>query len=359
MIYIKNIKLNNFRCFKTKSFCFKPNINILIGNNGCGKTSVVEGISYLCLGKSFRGAKDREVLGFDCEYFNIISTISENCDEKVIISYDKSQKRIKKEEYVYKTLSEYVGLYKLISFSPDDLYIIKGAPATRRTFIDTFLSQYDSNYLKSLSEYKKTLKIRNEFLKNIENDVYDKVMLDVIDDKLVSSGCEIIKLREKYINLLNQYLILVSKDLLKEQESITVSYDSELLNKEFKEIIKNNRKIDILSKTTTQGPQRDDLKIGFNGVDASSFSSQGQIRVAVLGLKLAMYEMFLKQNDNIIVILDDVFSELDKNKQELLMKYVKKVGQVFITTTDVDKLPSELKENSNIIKVKEGETNVW
>ena len=358
MIYIKSIKFNNFRCFKSKNFEFKPNINILIGDNGCGKTSVVEGISYLCLGKSFRGAQDREVLNFNSEYFNIVSTISENIDEKVVISYDKTQKRIKKEEYIYKTLSEYVGMYKLISFSPDDLYIIKGTPGNRRAFIDTFLSQYDSNYLKSLAEYKKTLKIRNEFLKKIENDQYDKVMLDVIDEKLVNSGNVVIKLREKYINNLNEQLKIVSNDLLKEKESISISYCCSLLGKDFKNVIENNKKVDILSKTTTQGPQRDDVIITFNGLDASSFSSQGQIRVAILGIKLAVYEMFLKFNDNIIIVLDDVFSELDNTKQQFLMEYIEKVGQVFITTTDVDKLPNELKEKSNIIRIREGENNV-
>lgn len=358
MIYIKNIKFNNFRCLKSEKFDFKPNINILIGNNGCGKTSVVEGISYLCLGKSFRGAKDKEVLSFNTDYFNIISTISEFCDERVIISYDKTQKKIKKEEYIYKTLSEYVGMYKLISFSPDDLYIIKGTPSNRRSFLDTFLSQYDSNYLKNLSEYKKVLKIRNEFLKKIENDHYDKVLLDVIDERMVDAGNSVINLRKKYINELNKHLNNVSKKLLKENDVVSISYSSDLLDKDFGQVIKNNRKIDILSKTTTQGPQRDDMNISFNGDDASAFSSQGQIRMAVLGLKLATYEMFMEINDNIIVILDDVFSELDSNRQEFLMKYIEKVGQVFITTTDIDKLPIKLIEKSNIVKVKEGENNV-
>ena len=183
MLYIKTVKLNNFRCFKSKNLEFKPNVNILIGDNGCGKTSVVEGVSYLCLGKSFKSAKDKDVLSVNESYFNIISEIiSDNEENKVVISYDGNNKRVKNGEVVCKTLSEYVGKYKLIAFSPDDLSIIKGGPSNRRRFIDLFISQCDNRYLKLLVEYKKILKF---IVTNTEFDdthSYD----DAITDRLVS-----------------------------------------------------------------------------------------------------------------------------------------------------------------------------
>jgi len=221
MIYIKNIKFNNFRCFSSKMFNFSPNINILTGNNGCGKTSVVEGISYLCLGKSFRGAKDKDVLMFNSVYFNIISDIEqENTLERVVISYDGVNKRVKQGEIVYKTLSEYVGKYKLISFSPDDLDVIKGTPSIRRRFIDLFISQCDNNYLKVLVEYKKVLKMRNEFLKNIVNQQYDKILFDVLNENIIKYGKLIINIRAKYINLLNLYIKNISNELSNNKETV-------------------------------------------------------------------------------------------------------------------------------------------
>ena len=161
MFYVKKVKLNNFRCFLNTEYSFEPNINILIGNNGCGKTSIVEGISYLCLGKSFRNAKDKDVINFNSSYFNIISEIINGVSEnKVIIGYDGVNKKVNYDNYVCKTLSEFVGKHKLVSFSPDDIEVIKGSPSKRRRFIDVFISQCDNRYLKILVEYKKILKIR-------------------------------------------------------------------------------------------------------------------------------------------------------------------------------------------------------
>lgn len=359
MIYVKNIKLNNFRCFKSKSFDFLPNVNILIGKNGCGKTSVVEGISFLCLGKSFKGAKDKDVLKFDEEYFNIISNIVDKNENRIVVGYDGKQKRIKNGENICKTLSEHIGLYKLLSFCPDDLDIIKGSPSIRRQFIDVFISQCASIYLKALSEYKKVLKIRNDFLKNIINNKYDSIMFNVINEKLVESGKVIINLRKKYIEELNKQVEIVSKRLSNGQSIIRLIYNPDINDQDFENVIKSSINLDIANKITTHGPQKDDITILFDNKEASIYSSQGQIRMSVLSLKLSIYEIFSKENDNIIIILDDVFSELDENKQRYLMEYIENVGQVFITTTEIDKIPDELKQKSNIIEIKEGESNVW
>lgn len=358
MIYIKNIKLNNFRCFKTIDLEFKPNINILIGENGSGKTSIVEGISYLCIGKSFKNAKDKEVLRFNEEYFNVISTIYDNVDTRLVVGYDGNHKRIKKGENIYKSLSEHIGVYRLITFSPDDLYIIKGSPSDRRRFLDTFISQYDPIYLKALSEYKKILKIRNDFLKSIENNSFDTIMFDVINQKMIDAGKKVIELRNKYISILNENIKKVSNDLTNHEFMVEIKYNPDVEENIFKKTILDNKKIDILSKITTKGPQKDDLDIYINNNNAISYSSQGQIRVAVLSMKLGIYELFNKINNNIIIILDDVFSELDNNKQIYLMEYIQNVGQVFITTTDIYKLPKNIKEISNIIEIKEGKCDV-
>lgn len=358
MIFVKNIKFNNFRCFTSKTFVFDSKINILTGNNGCGKTSIVEGISYLCLGKSFRGAKDRDVLKLNSDYFNIISEIDDqNNIEKVVISYDGVNKRVKYAEIICKTLSEYVGKYKLVSFSPDDLDVVKGAPAIRRRFIDLFISQCDNNYLKVLVEYKKVLKMRNEFLKNINNQQYDKILFDVINENIIKYGKIIIDTRAKYINLLNVYVKNISKELSNNKEEVDIVYNPNVNINYYEKTLINNINYDINTHTTNYGPHKDDYKIYISGNDGAIFGSQGQCRLAVLSIKLAMYEAFLKIDDNIIIVLDDVFSELDIDRQKYLLTYIKKTGQVFITTTDIDKLPKDLIDESNIIEIGEGECN--
>lgn len=354
MIYIKSLKLNNFRCFKSISLEFKPNINILIGNNGCGKTSIVEAISYLCLGKSFKGIKDKDVLKINEDFFNIISVIVEKEESRIVVGYDGKQKRIRNGEIIYKSLSEHIGKYKLLSFCPDDLEIIKGNPNNRRRFIDVFISQCDSLYLKSLAEYKKILKMRNEFLKSIINNQYDKVYFDVLNEKLVKNAEIIINIRKKYFDLLNKYIYVVSSSLINPNTSIKLVYEPDVIDVND---IKKAYNIDLCNGVSTRGPQKDDFVVLFNDKNASTYASQGQIRLCILAMKLAIYEMFRKKDENIFIILDDVFSELDKEKQIYLMNYIKNVGQVFITTTEIDKIPKQLIDSSNIIEMKDGERN--
>lgn len=355
MFYVKKVKLNNFRCFLNTEYNFEPNINILIGNNGCGKTSIVEGISYLCLGKSFRNAKDKDVINFNSSYFNIISEIINGVSEnKVIIGYDGVNKKVNYDNYVCKTLSEFVGKHKLVSFSPDDIEVIKGSPSKRRRFIDVFISQCDNRYLKILVEYKKILKIRNEYLKKTENSNFDKVYFDVLTDSLIKYGQFVISIREKYIKLLNETVKYISKELSNDKEIVEIEYKPNCGVLDFEKATKRNYNVDKTTKITNCGPQKDDISIKIANMEALLYASQGQSRLAVLGIKLGMYELFSKMDDNIIIILDDVFSELDIERQKYLLEYIKNTGQVFITATDVYKLPEELIKESNIIEIKEG-----
>lgn len=355
MFYVKKVKLNNFRCFLSTEYSFEPNINILIGNNGCGKTSIVEGISYLCLGKSFRNAKDKDVINFNSSYFNIISEIINGVSEnKVIIGYDGVNKKVNYDNYVCKTLSEFVGKHKLVSFSPDDIEVIKGSPSKRRRFIDVFISQCDNRYLKILVEYKKILKIRNEYLKKTENSNFDKVYFDVLTESLIKYGQFVISIREKYIKLLNETVKYISKELSNDKEIVEIEYKPNCGVLDFEKATKRNYNIDKITKITNCGPQKDDISIKIANTEALLYASQGQSRLAVLGIKLGMYELFSKIDDNIIIILDDVFSELDIERQKYLLEYIKNTGQVFITATDVYKLPEELIKESNIIEIKEG-----
>lgn len=355
MFYIKKIKINNFRCFKSKEFDFSPFVNIIIGPNGCGKTTIVEAVSYLCLGKSFKGAKDRDVVALNEEYFNVISEFEEKQTNKVVVSYSQNQKRIKKDAKVFNTLSEYVGEYVVVDFCPDDLYIIKGSPAERRRFIDLFVSQLDKKYLLTLSEFKKILKLRNEYLKNTEENKIDNNYLDVTTEQLIEKAKIIISYRTKYVNQINTLLKVISKELTNDQETVEINYEPNIASDLIEKIMISNRKKDIICQNTSNGPQKDDFIIKINGKEANLYGSQGQIRTAVLALKIACFKIFKQYKEKVVIILDDVFSELDLNRQKYLLNYIKDSAQTFITTTDVKKIPEEVLNFSKIIEIKESE----
>ena len=213
MFYLKKLKLTNFRCYTQIEQEFSPTKNIIIGENAIGKTSLVEAIYFLCFGKSFREAKDIDIIKTNAEFYNIKGEFVDEikkANDNVIIGYDKKCKKIQKNQNIYKNLSEYVGYFKSIIFSPDDLSFIKGGPIERRKFLDANISQLDSKYLKNLIEYKKILKQRNEFLKNSTLENYNKDLLTILNTSLVERAKIIIKAREELINKLNINLILKS-----------------------------------------------------------------------------------------------------------------------------------------------------
>ena len=359
MFYLKKLKLTNFRCYTQIEQEFSPTKNIIIGENAIGKTSLVEAIYFLCFGKSFREAKDIDIIKTNAEFYNIKGEFVDEikkANDNVIIGYDKKCKKIQKNQNIYKNLSEYVGYFKSIIFSPDDLSFIKGGPIERRKFLDANISQLDSKYLKNLIEYKKILKQRNEFLKNSTLENYNKDLLTILNTSLVERAKIIIKAREELINKLNPYVKNNSLKISLGQEIVEMKYkpNTEVVNLE--KNINAREKHDLFMQTTTVGPHRDDIEILINRQDAAIYGSQGQIKTAILAIKLGLTE-FIKENDNkILIILDDVFSELDIDRQIALLLMINLGNQVFITTTDLNSIPLEVVGESKIIKLgKEGQ----
>ena len=356
MFWIKKININNFRSIENRSFLFDKHINLLYGPNGVGKTSIIEAVGYTCLGKSLKKAKDKDVLKFDKPYFNIITLLNNgNDDEKAIIYYDGVAKKIKKGEETFKSLSDYVGKYKIVSFIPDDLDIVKGTPGDRRRFLDTYISQMYPIYLKDCINYKKILKSKNDFLKNFNNTSKEKIMLDVLNQKLASLAKQIIIQRKKYINELNCVVENISNKLTKFKELVKICYDFDIDDVNIEKTFQENLKFDIIAKCSTCGPQKDDIRILINEKNSAIYSSQGQIRTAVLALKLAIIDIFSKINDNIIIVLDDVFSELDLERQKDLINLVENRYQTFITCSDLKKIDEKILQKCNIIEITEGE----
>lgn len=340
MPFLRNIEINNFRCFEKMKLTFSPGLNIIIGENGIGKTAVAEAISYVCLGKSFKKAKDKDVLMHDKPFFNIIAEICAESSFEITVGFDGIRKKIKKDGYVYKRLSEFVGQNLLVSFSPRDLDIIYGYSGERRGFLDNFISQEDGKYLNNLLAYRKILRQRNEYLKTVKQ--VDNIYIGLLDEKLTNYGKYIIEARRKHIDLLNKELKSTSFFLSSGYETINIKYKENVSENEFETKIKAALGLDLMLKTTTAGPHKDDILIYINGLSAAKFASRGQIRSIVIGLKLAVYNLFRKEGKPALVILDDVLSELDVKRQFMLLENLKNCEQVFITTTDVKQIPREV-----------------
>ena len=360
MNYLRELKLTNFRCFDTFNYQFSSKINILTGNNAVGKTSIVEAIHCLALLKSHRTNDDKQLIKDGKDYTVVIGRVEDNLKtNEIIYSITNKGKKIVFNSKPYSNLSEYIGYLSVVMFCPEDLELVKGGPSFRRKFLDTNLSQISSFYLKQSINYKKILKERNEILSQIvEKNTYDENLLNIYTDSLFQDAKNIINTRKRFIELLNPY-VKRSGDIISDgKETIQIEYLPSVTAENVESAIKNNLNQDIFYKTTTKGPHRDDFLITINGKDAKDYASQGQQRTAVLAIKLALAEIIKEKNQNLIIILDDVFSELDLNRQNQIINLLNNKNQIFITTTSIQNLSEKVLSESLVLNLsKESEAS--
>src|SRR5690554_76388 len=323
---IKNIKLTNIRNLKSINLNFNKNFVYLKGPNGVGKTTILEAINLVSTSKSHRTKDDGNLINQDSP-FGIIE-ITTNLDKyRVVISSKGKMVKINNKEI--KKVSDFVGKLKTIMFSPEDLNIVKGSPNIRREFIDLELFKINKNYLITLTKYRKLLKQRNALLKtlNIESDL---TILNLISDELYKYGEELINIKAEFITSLNKYLQNIFKNFSNKQLEIIYSPSVEV--KDFNQHLYQNQKQDILYKTTTQGPHRDDLLINFNN-NAAINASQGEIRLIVVSLKLALVALIKQQlKANVVLLLDDVLSEFDVKVQNKFLNSLPKDMQIIMNS---------------------------
>lgn len=346
-MYLKNIKLQNFRNYDEQEINFFPKINIFYGNNAQGKTNLLESIFYCSLGRSFRTNKDKEIIKFDKDFASINLEYQKKDREGVINIKISNKKYITLNGVKIKKLSDLIGNINVVIFTPDDINIFKGGPENRRYFLDVMISQLRPQYVYNLSNYKKTLEQRNKYLKQ-ENK--QEEMLEIWDQKLAEYGYNIYKYRKEFIEKIVSKIVDIHKNIT--GETIKIEYSSDCENKEeFLKHLKRNRNIDFVREYTTCGAHRDDFKTYIDDKEISSFGSQGQNRTAVLSLKLAEIEVV---NDEIgeypILLLDDFMSELDKTRIKKFLSSIEDI-QVIITCNDnieIDNCKSFKVSNGNI-----------
>ena len=356
---IKSLELSNFRNYEHLNIQLSPNVTIFYGNNAQGKTNILEALYVACTTKSQKGSRDRELIRFNESEAHIRLMVDDDSISRRIDMHlkDKGQKGVAIDGIPIKKAAELYGLMNIISFSQDDLGIIKEGPSERRRFCDMELCQLDKLYMHNLAGYEKALEQRNNLLKQLSFNPELKDTLDIWDDQLVSYGKYIIEKRNLFIEDINKIAFEIHKTLTSGNEELKIGYLPNVSVEEFKDVLLTNRDKDILLKTTSIGPHRDDMVFMLNENDAKKFGSQGQQRTSALTLKLSELEL-VKQNKkkNPVLLLDDVLSELDRNRQTKLLENISGV-QTVITCTGLDEFVKNRIKYDKVYKVTAGTMN--
>ncbi|MBQ8327895.1 MAG: DNA replication/repair protein RecF [Lachnospiraceae bacterium] len=353
---IKSLELTNYRNYDSLNINFSEGTNILYGNNAQGKTNILESIFLCATTKSHKGSKDKEIIKFGHEESHIRAYIEKNDIQQRIDMHLRSSKTkaIAIDEMKIKKAAELLGLLKVVFFSPEDLSIIKNGPAERRRFIDMELCQIDNFYLYNLNNYNKIVNQRNVLLKDLYMNPSLRDTINIWNSQLISYGSKVIERRKVFIDQLNEIIRDIHKTLSGGKEDITIVYEPNTEIENFEaELIKCTEK-DIKLKQTTVGPHRDDISFMVDGIDIRKYGSQGQQRTAALSLKLSEIELIKKiTKENPILLLDDVLSELDSNRQNYLLNYIGKM-QTIVTCTGLDEFINNRFEIDKVFKIEEG-----
>lgn len=344
-MYIKKLKVQNFRNYEEQEIEFNKNINVIYGDNAQGKTNILEAIFLTSFGKSFRTTKEKEIINKDKDFAKVyVEYEKEDRDGKIQITL-ADKKEIKINGVKIKKLSELLGTVNIVIFTPDDMDILKDGPQQRRRFLDMMIGQIRTNYVHNLNSYIKTLEQRNNYLKSRS---INEAMLDIWDEKLAEYGEKIYQYRNEYIEKIK----LKIKDIHKEitDEDISIVYKSDCENKEkYLKKLKENRELDKLKGYTSKGTHKDDFKVLINGEDVRIYGSQGQNRTSILSLKLAELQVIHDEiREYPILLLDDFMSELDEKRIKKFLQNIENI-QVIITCTR----PIEI-ENSKLFNVIKG-----
>ncbi len=353
---IKSIELSNFRNYEQLNLELDKGTNILYGDNAQGKTNILEAV-YLCgTTKSHKGSKDKEMIRFDGEEAHIRTIVEKNEKSYQIDMHlrNRGAKGVAINKLPIKKASELFGILNIVFFSPEDLNIIKNGPAERRRFIDLELCQLDKIYLSDLTRYNKTLVQRNKLLKDINYRPELRDTLPVWDMQLLEYGKNIIKKRRQFINELNEIISEIHFNISGGKENLVLKYEPSIDDIFFEDELIKARNKDLKLCQTTVGPHRDDMLFSIDGIDIRKYGSQGQQRTSALSLKLSEIDLVKKSiNSTPVLLLDDVLSELDSNRQNYLLNSINDI-QTIITCTGLEEFVKNRFQIDKIYQVVQG-----
>lgn len=351
LMKIQQLSISNFRNYENLFVEFDDKVNVFIGKNAQGKTNLLESIYYCCIGKSFKSCKDKELIKWNEEKSQIKLVANKKYrDIEIDINLNKSQKKsILINKLPIRKIGDLIGEVNIVFFSPQELRLVRESPDERRKFMDIDISQTNKRYFYQLGRYEKILANRNKLLKNCQTLEAVKETIDIWDRALVVSAKIIAFERKNFIERILPYAQKAHSFLSGGKENLSLVYkcgSSVCLDKNFEtnmdKILKKNLEKDFKLGYTSIGVHRDDIDIFLNETEVKNFGSQGQQRTVALSLKLAELEnMFNINGEYPILLLDDVFSELDLDRQKRLLKFVGRT-QTFITCTDERKIEGKM-----------------
>ena len=368
-MYLKHFIAQNYRNLQQFEVDFDPNVNIFIGQNAQGKTNLLEAIYFLALTRSHRTSNDKELIAFGKDYANVSGHIYKSqVDLSLRVLITTKGKKVWVNRVEQAKLSKYVGELNAILFSPEDLDLIKGAPNLRRRFMDQEFGQISAEYLYFAGKYKQVLQQKNNYLKQLaKGEAHDTMFLEVLSDQLAGVAAEVIVRRFQFLNYLDQYARDAYAHISTSAEKLEVIYRPSVkeisvkdsVEEVYHKVLNNfqkNQKLEILKGTTLSGPHRDDIEFELDGKNAHLYGSQGQQRTIALSIKLAEIQLVHQLTDEYpLLLLDDVMSELDHNRQSALLNYIHGKTQTFITTTDLEGISWEIIKKPKIYRIKSGQ----
>ncbi len=362
-MWLKNLTLLNFKNYTSADIGFDKFVSVFVGNNGAGKTNILDAIHYLCLCKSYFNPIDSQQIKMNEDFFLVQGDFDrEDKNEKISCGLKRNQKKsFKRNKKEYEKLSSHIGLFPVVMISPYDINLIMDGSEERRRFIDNVISQTDSRYLDELIIYNKHLLNRNALLKQIAaTRKLDVELLQILDEQLINSGVIIFEKRTQFlvdfIPFFNEHYRFLTSDA----EQVSLTYYSQLKEQTFENLLSNSIEKDRILERTTTGIHKDELMFEIAGMPMKKFGSQGQQKSFLIALKLAQYSYLQKfKNFKPLLLLDDIFDKLDELRIHKLMEMVshQDFGQIFITDTSKDRVVAvfdEIKTPINLFTVSEG-----
>ena len=362
-MFLESLSLINFKNFEQAELTFSPRINCFVGNNGVGKTNLLDAIHYLCLCKSYFNPVDSQNIRHNQEFAVIqgIFPADVNSSEIYCSIHHNKNKIFKRNKKEYEKLAQHIGTYPVVMISPQDSSLIMEGSEERRRFLNSVISQYDRTYLEDVLQYNRILAQRNKLLKDTGwNRQFNDEMLEVYDSQMLAPGQRIFNSRtvfsEKMIPVFRKYYHLISPG----NEEVELQYQSQLMESELESLFKHSREKDRAMQYTTQGIHKDDLILKLNGYPLKKTGSQGQQKTFLVTLKLAQFDFIREMNQSRpILLLDDVFDKFDELRVRQIIKLVadEHFGQIFISHTDEDKMRSileEMKADYRLFRIENG-----
>ena len=367
-MFLQKLSLTNFKNYNSAELEFSDKINCFVGNNGTGKTNILDAVYYLSFCKSYFNIIDSQNIKHNCDFFAVHGSYQnqENSADKVSCIQKRNNKKVfRLNNTSYTRLADHIGTIPLVMISPYDRDLINDGSELRRKYINGVISQFDKIYLNDLISYNKALLQRNVLLKQMFDARYfDKVAIDIWDDKLVNHGKTIYEKRMKFLDEFNPLFEEYYTFLAGNNEKVKIIYESQLHKNSFEELLKQSAEKDRITRYTTVGIHKDDLVFTIDGFPVKKFGSQGQQKTFVIAVKLAQFEFTRRiKSFKPILLLDDIFDKLDGNRVKQIIQLVSEnnFGQVFITDTQkhrIEKIFNTVEIDHRIFSVCDGEVKL-